>query len=74
MCGLTGILTPRERTTDALHGLVQTMTAALVHLGPDAKGVLTEESITLGHRRLSISDLSPADAFGLRSLCHRVQR
>lgn len=71
MCGLTGILTPRERATDALHGLVKTMIAALVHRGPDADGIWSEDGIALGHRRLSILDLSPAGAQPMQSVCRR---
>ena len=71
MCGLTGILVPRERTTDALHCLVQKMTAALVHRGPDADGIWAEDGIALGHRRLSILDLSPAGAQPMHSVCGR---
>jgi asparagine synthase (glutamine-hydrolysing) len=36
------------------------MTASLTHRGPDANGIHIEEGVGLGHRRLSIIDLSPA--------------
>lgn len=71
MCGLTGILAPREGATGALHGLVLPMTAALVHRGPDAEGSWTEDGIALGHRRLSILDRSPAGAQPMHSVCGR---
>lgn len=71
MCGLTGMLAPAERMTGALRGLVQTMTAALVHRGPDADGIWAEDGIALGHRRLSILDLSPAGAQPMHSVCDR---
>lgn len=38
------------------------MTDALRHRGPDGCGAFAEEGIALGHRRLSIIDLSPAGA------------
>ncbi|MBS1749983.1 MAG: asparagine synthetase B, partial [Bacteroidetes bacterium] len=34
------------------------MTDAIAHRGPDAEGIFTEDEIALGHRRLSIIDLS----------------
>jgi asparagine synthase (glutamine-hydrolysing) len=56
MCGINGIfgLKDRFRTTDMLVH----MNNALVHRGPDATGIFTDENIGLGHRRLSIIDLS----------------
>jgi asparagine synthase (glutamine-hydrolysing) len=37
---------------------IQRMLGALVHRGPDAHGIAQRERVTLGHRRLSIIDLS----------------
>jgi len=71
MCGLTGIFATRDQWTDGLHGVAQKMTAALVHRGPDAEGMWTEDGIALGHRRLSILDLSPAGAQPMHSVCGR---
>ena len=50
MCGILGILGRSDEAnfTKALH--------TLTHRGPDAFGVYAGESITLGHRRLSIID------------------
>lgn len=50
MCGILGILgrVDEANFTKALH--------TLTHRGPDAFGVYAGESITLGHRRLSIID------------------
>jgi len=47
------------------------MTAALAHRGPDAEGIWTDGSAALGHRRLSILDLSEAGAQPLHSTCGR---
>ncbi len=71
MCGLTGILLADGAPAGGLAALVQTMTDALVHRGPDADGVWADEGIALGHRRLSILDLSPAGAQPMHSACGR---
>ncbi len=62
MCGLTGLLLAQPRMHgDALAAQVQDMSAAMPHRGPDADGhwVDAQAGIALGHRRLSIVDLSP---------------
>jgi asparagine synthase (glutamine-hydrolysing) len=38
--------------------LVKKMTTAMAHRGPNAVGFLEDENVALGHRRLSIIDLS----------------
>ena len=55
MCGIAGIWGRADR------GAVERMTGALAHRGPDDAGILVDEAgaIALGHRRLSIIDLSP---------------
>ena len=57
MCGIAGIV-----TTTILSGedetLVERMLSRLVHRGPDAQGVWSDEKAVLGHRRLSIVDLA----------------
>jgi asparagine synthase (glutamine-hydrolysing) len=64
MCGLAGLLAPsRIAAVDC----IDAMTDALTHRGPDDRGVWTERfasagaeyAVALGHRRLSIIDLSP---------------
>ncbi len=56
MCGIAGIvgLTDREDASRR----IRTMTDRLAHRGPDAEGIFTDDRIALGHRRLSIIDLS----------------
>ena len=71
MCGLTGVFLADGAPAAGLAALVQTMTDALVHRGPDADGVWVDEGIALGHRRLSILDLSPAGAQPMHSACGR---
>lgn len=60
MCGICGIA---RASGPALDGaLVQSMTRTLRHRGPDDEGVWISPDgrVGLGHRRLSIVDLSPA--------------
>jgi len=52
MCGIAGFSWRDER-------LVKAMTDALRHRGPDDEGSFVDDEISLGHRRLSIIDLSP---------------
>jgi len=62
MCGICGKLTKDGRLVG--DGLLRKMTSVLLHRGPDDDGVylnhLPDLSIGLGHRRLSIIDLSEA--------------
>jgi asparagine synthase (glutamine-hydrolysing) len=59
MCGIAGILDPQHRLD--LDLLVGRMTTSLLHRGPDDSGVYVDRTagVALGHRRLSILDLSP---------------
>jgi len=59
MCGLAGFL---SRTFADAEFQVTAMTDAILHRGPDSSGawVDADAGIALGHRRLSIVDLSPA--------------
>ena len=60
MCGIAGFFTGACEEGAARAALTR-MTDALVHRGPDASGSWVDASrgIALGHRRLSIVDLSP---------------
>jgi len=62
MCGIAGFLgaPPQGSPTQS----VRLMTDAIAHRGPDADGAWcdAEAGIALGHRRLSIIDLSPCGA------------
>ncbi len=62
MCGLTGFWQQGGCSHDEAVAIVQRMTDTLVHRGPDDAGEWIDEvaGIALGHRRLSILDLSPA--------------
>lgn len=55
MCGIAGELS-FSKPVDA--GYIKRMMDAIVHRGPDDEGLFCEGSIGLGHRRLSIIDLT----------------
>jgi asparagine synthase (glutamine-hydrolysing) len=55
MCGIAGIIGSRASVDT-----VNAMTDLLRHRGPDGDGVWSAPGVALGHRRLSIQDLSPA--------------
>jgi asparagine synthase (glutamine-hydrolysing) len=55
MCGICGLL---SRSGGAERDRIAAMTRTLVHRGPDGEGLHVEGPIALGHRRLSIIDLS----------------
>lgn len=69
MCGITGLFQPRDG--EASRATVARMNRALAHRGPDASGVWAEGAVALGHRRLSILDLSGAGAQPMNSACGR---
>jgi asparagine synthase (glutamine-hydrolysing) len=56
MCGIVGFLHQREAQIG--HLLIQRATDQIRHRGPDAAGFYQDEYVALGHRRLSILDLS----------------
>jgi asparagine synthase (glutamine-hydrolysing) len=60
MCGITGIIGNRQTTVD--RGLLNSMNDAVAHRGPDGSGLFCENEVGLGHRRLSILDLSDASS------------
>lgn len=58
MCGIAGLVrTDLEAVSPVV---VQRMTDAIAHRGPDGSGHWCEGPVGLGHRRLAIIDLSPA--------------
>lgn len=61
MCGVAGFLQISRLSPDDLTAALSRMTDRLLHRGPDDGGAWTDASagIALGHRRLSILDLSP---------------
>jgi len=58
MCGIAGIINFTNNIIDP--SVIKRMTDCISHRGPDADGYFSENKISLGHRRLSIIDLSSA--------------
>ena len=56
MCGICGIFRPDRGTVDT--GRVMAMRDAMTYRGPDSAGLTSNPGCVLGHRRLSIIDLS----------------
>lgn len=57
MCGIVGFVY-KNKEKAAEHEKIKEMAACIVHRGPDAEGIYVEGPVALGHRRLSILDLS----------------
>jgi len=64
MCGIVGALSFRNCAFDILPPYIEQMRDAMAHRGPDGAGswIAQDRRIGLGHRRLSIIDLSAAAA------------
>jgi asparagine synthase (glutamine-hydrolysing) len=60
MCGITGIINLDNKPIGEL--AIASMTQAIEHRGPDGKGIFIDGNVALGHRRLSILDISERGA------------
>ena len=58
MCGISGVYNLNQTPVDKK--VLLSMNNALSHRGPDAGNTMVWENVGLGHRRLSIIDLSEA--------------
>ena len=58
MCGIAGVVHLDGAPTSPV--VLQRMTDAIAHRGPDGQGQWIEGPVGIGHRRLAIIDLSPA--------------
>lgn len=56
MCGIIGTININRKPVVSV--ILERMTDALAHRGPDARGIFIDRFIGLGHRRLAILDLS----------------
>lgn len=74
MCGITGFLSRRaDSSPDELRAAVTRMADTLAHRGPDDARAWVDGAAgcALGHRRLSILDLSDEGAQPMHSACER---
>jgi asparagine synthase (glutamine-hydrolysing) len=71
MCGIAGIL-GLDSIEDARSRVGQMM-ARMSHRGPDDEGLFSGRGITLGHKRLSVIDLSPSGRQPMASFDGRYQ-
>lgn len=69
MCGIAGIINLDGASVTP--PILQRMTDAIAHRGPDGEGHWIEGNVGLGHRRLAILDLSPAGHQPMVSMDHR---
>jgi asparagine synthase (glutamine-hydrolysing) len=60
MCGIAGVFNLNKEPVS--HQTIKSMIDAIAHRGPDGEGVYIDENLALGHRRLSILDISPKGA------------
>tara|TARA_B100001123_G_scaffold445941_1_gene598859 strand:+ start:2666 stop:4549 length:1884 start_codon:yes stop_codon:yes gene_type:complete len=56
MCGITGLI--HLDNSPVSRPVVKGMTDSLIHRGPDDEGLWVEKNVGIGHRRLSVVDLS----------------
>jgi asparagine synthase (glutamine-hydrolysing) len=70
VCGIAGSVAFDRVDRDEMLAEVARMVAAVRHRGPDGEGIWRDDDlpVCLGHRRLSIIDLSPSGAQPMESL------
>jgi len=74
MCGFAGFIDfAQQKKVQNLSVIVANMTACLAHRGPDDSGIWVdnEVGVALGHRRLSVIDLSAEGQQPMTSSCGR---
>jgi asparagine synthase (glutamine-hydrolysing) len=73
MCGFAGFFTPEPDKVERAEALATEMALAIKHRGPDDAGAWADAKagIALGHRRLSVIDLSAAGHQPMHSSCGR---
>jgi asparagine synthase (glutamine-hydrolysing) len=62
MCGISGIINLHQAPIESVNHKISVLNSLIEHRGPDGEGVWISpnQSVALGHRRLSILDLSAA--------------
>ncbi len=69
MCGIAGVFRFDQRPVSFV--TLKQMTDAIYHRGPDDEGIYVDGTLGLGHRRLSVIDLSNAGRQPMQSTCGR---
>ena len=62
MCGIVGVINKESQNKETFNGILNSMRDTMVHRGPDGYGTWISDNgkVGIGHRRLSIIDLSDA--------------
>jgi len=60
MCGIAGIFHYKDNEKIPPASLLESMSEALAHRGPDGKGIFQDQGIGFAHRRLAVIDTSTA--------------
>lgn len=73
MCGIVGFFQPNVSVISDIPKIIGDMLSKIQHRGPDAEGIWFDEEarLALGHRRLSILDLTSAGNQPMESSCGR---
>jgi asparagine synthase (glutamine-hydrolysing) len=71
MCGISGFYIKNSLTFEKSKALISLMTSSIAHRGPDAEGffISHDNRLALGHKRLSIIDLSEMGNQPMHSYC-----
>jgi len=69
MCGIAGAVGRARRPVSA--GEARAALSSLSHRGPDSEGAWRDDGVWLGHRRLSVLDLTPSGHQPMASGCGR---
>ena len=56
MCGIAGFVDNKPKSKKEI--IIKNMTDKIAHRGPDAEGFYNDSVVSLGHRRLSIIDIT----------------
>ena len=73
MCGICGIVRLGDPGDRPDWSIIEAMTGTLAHRGPNDHGTWCGDRVALGHRRLSVIDLSPAGHQPMANETGRVQ-
>ena len=58
MCGISGLLKLNGEINESDIDAVRRISNAIIHRGPDAEGLYSDQNVVLAHRRLSIIDIA----------------